>query len=237
MDRRPATRWCCGWAPICCDSGPSSPPPSRSPRSRSRGWESAQKKPFVANAPAATTSAELPTVKPADLAAKFGNPMYVATDVAVPDAGRGRRGAAKSLAARSPAPSPNSTESPAAIRNPRRHGGHGDNVGPPFDGKYTITSSHGTASMPTAGYITAIAVTGRQERTPVRPHVRLRQRPGGDQLRGGRRPVSDVNDPQGRARVKLTYPWLSDDYVSDWARTVQPGAGKDRGAMVRAGGR
>ena len=44
--------------------------------------------------------------------------------------------------------------------------------------------------------------------------------------------VSDVNDPQGRGRVKLTYPWLSDTYVSDWARTVQPGAGKDRGAMV-----
>ena len=32
--------------------------------------------------------------------------------------------------------------------------------------------------------------------------------------------------------MKLTFPWLSDDYVSDWARTVQPGAGKDRGAMV-----
>ena len=32
--------------------------------------------------------------------------------------------------------------------------------------------------------------------------------------------------------MKLTFPWLSDDYVSDWARTMQPGAGKDRGAMV-----
>ena len=32
--------------------------------------------------------------------------------------------------------------------------------------------------------------------------------------------------------MKLTFPWLSDDYVSDWARTVQPGAGKDRGALV-----
>ena len=32
--------------------------------------------------------------------------------------------------------------------------------------------------------------------------------------------------------MKLTFPWLSDDYVSDWARTVQPGAGKDRGWTV-----
>ena len=44
--------------------------------------------------------------------------------------------------------------------------------------------------------------------------------------------VSDANDPSKQGRVKLTFPWLSDDYVSDWARTVQPGAGKDRGAMV-----
>jgi uncharacterized protein involved in type VI secretion and phage assembly len=44
--------------------------------------------------------------------------------------------------------------------------------------------------------------------------------------------VSDANDPSGQGRVKLTFPWLSDEYVSDWARTVQPGAGKDRGAIV-----
>jgi uncharacterized protein involved in type VI secretion and phage assembly len=44
--------------------------------------------------------------------------------------------------------------------------------------------------------------------------------------------VSDANDPQHAGRVKLTFPWLSDDYVSDWARTVQPGAGKDRGWTV-----
>ena len=44
--------------------------------------------------------------------------------------------------------------------------------------------------------------------------------------------VSDANDPEGQGRVKLTFPWLSDTYVSDWARSVQPGAGKDRGWMV-----
>ena len=39
--------------------------------------------------------------------------------------------------------------------------------------------------------------------------------------------------PSNQGRVELgEFPWLSDDYVSDWARTVQPGAGKDRGAMV-----
>ncbi len=44
--------------------------------------------------------------------------------------------------------------------------------------------------------------------------------------------VSDARDPQHQGRVKLTFPWLSDDYVSDWARTVHAGAGKDRGLFV-----
>jgi len=44
--------------------------------------------------------------------------------------------------------------------------------------------------------------------------------------------VSDARDPQHQGRVKLTFPWLSDDYVSDWARTLHSGAGKDRGFQV-----
>jgi uncharacterized protein involved in type VI secretion and phage assembly len=41
-----------------------------------------------------------------------------------------------------------------------------------------------------------------------------------------------VKDPEERCRVKLKFPWLSADYESDWVRTVQPGAGKQRGAVV-----
>ncbi len=44
--------------------------------------------------------------------------------------------------------------------------------------------------------------------------------------------VSDAADPEKAGRVKLTFPWLSEDYVSDWARSVQAGAGKDRGWQV-----
>ena len=32
--------------------------------------------------------------------------------------------------------------------------------------------------------------------------------------------------------MRLRFPWLDDTYVSGWARTVQAGAGKDRGALV-----
>jgi uncharacterized protein involved in type VI secretion and phage assembly len=44
--------------------------------------------------------------------------------------------------------------------------------------------------------------------------------------------VTDVSDPDSLGRVKLKFPWLSDSYVSDWARTVQLCAGKDRGGVM-----
>jgi uncharacterized protein involved in type VI secretion and phage assembly len=82
-----------------------------------------------------------------------------------------------------------------------------------------------------SGYTTHLVVSGRQDRSL------LGLAAGGA---GGTRGmtgvvvavVSDVNDPEQLGRVKLTFPWLSDDYVSDWARTVHPGAGKDRGWLV-----
>jgi uncharacterized protein involved in type VI secretion and phage assembly len=44
--------------------------------------------------------------------------------------------------------------------------------------------------------------------------------------------VTDVNDPEQLGRVKLTFPWLSGTYTSDWARIVHIGAGKDRGLVA-----
>jgi uncharacterized protein involved in type VI secretion and phage assembly len=44
--------------------------------------------------------------------------------------------------------------------------------------------------------------------------------------------VTDLKDPAKLGRVKLTFPWLDKEFTSTWARTVQPGAGKDRGALV-----
>lgn len=196
---------------------------------QARGWDLAQKKPFVANAPAATTSAELPTVKPADLAAKFGSPVYVATDVAYRTQAE-VDGAAKSLAAEIAGAF---AEFEGVARgNPKLRAGTAvtvSNVGAPFDGKYIITSSHHRFDAVT-GYTTAISVTGRQERSLYGLTSGSGSGRAGTSIVVG--VVSDANDPQGQARVKLTFPWLSDDYVSDWARTVQPGAGKDRGAMV-----
>ncbi|TDQ01147.1 phage baseplate assembly protein V [Labedaea rhizosphaerae] len=43
--------------------------------------------------------------------------------------------------------------------------------------------------------------------------------------------VSNIADPQHKGRVKLTMPWLSPQYESDWAPVVQPGGGKRSGGM------
>jgi uncharacterized protein involved in type VI secretion and phage assembly len=44
--------------------------------------------------------------------------------------------------------------------------------------------------------------------------------------------VTDNNDPLQQGRVRVKYPWLSDDDASYWARVVALGAGKERGLQL-----
>ncbi|KWX22813.1 VgrG-related protein [Mycolicibacterium wolinskyi] len=195
-----------------------------------RGWDVAQKRKIVSTVPAGTKSVELPSMKPADVAKPFGDPRYVASDVAY----RTQSEADTAAAALTEEIGSSFAEIDAVARgNPKLRANVGikiDNAGQPFDGKYTITSARHRYDPANGGYTTAFSVTGRQERSLY-----------GLTAAGGRAStaagvavavVSDANDPTHQGRVKLTFPWLSDDYVSDWARTVQLGAGKDRGAMV-----
>jgi uncharacterized protein involved in type VI secretion and phage assembly len=41
--------------------------------------------------------------------------------------------------------------------------------------------------------------------------------------------VTDNQDPEGRARVRVSFPWLAEQAHSDWAKIAVPMAGKDRG--------
>jgi phage protein D len=195
-----------------------------------RGWDLAEKKALTANAPAATKTAVLPTIDPAKIAKTFGDPIYVASDTAYRS--QAEVDAAAGALAEHIAGSFAEFEG-VARGNPKLRANAPisiESIGAPFEGKYTITTSRHRYD-PSTGYTTAFAVTGRQERS-------LFGLSSGPSAGGGRAAgpvvalVSDVRDPENTGRVKVTYPWLSDNYVSDWARTVQPGAGKDRGAMV-----
>lgn len=41
--------------------------------------------------------------------------------------------------------------------------------------------------------------------------------------------VTNNEDPDGLGRVKVSFPWLSDDHESHWARVLTPMAGNERG--------
>lgn len=196
-----------------------------------RGWDIGAKQALVAVAPARTTAAELPTTSPAELATVFGQPRHVSTSVpyrtqpevesaakALADEIGGSFAEIDGLATGNPA-----LRAGASVRV--------EGMGAPFDGKYVVTTSrHGYDA--TTGYSTHFTVTGRQDRSLFGLTGAASGVSGAGIGGVVVATVTDVKDPQRAGRVKLAFPWLSDDYVSDWARTLQPGAGRDRGAMV-----
>jgi phage protein D len=195
-----------------------------------RGWDVAQKLKIVSSVPAGTKSVELPTVTPAQMADAFGSPKYVASGVAY----RTQAEADSAAAAIAEEIGSSFAEIDAVARgNPELRADVAiliEDAGVPFDGKYTITSARHRYAVNSGGYTTAFSVTGRQERSlyGLTGH--------GDRGSTGAgvviAQVTDIRDPTEQGRVKLTFPWLSDNYVSNWARTVQSGAGIDRGAMA-----
>jgi uncharacterized protein involved in type VI secretion and phage assembly len=44
--------------------------------------------------------------------------------------------------------------------------------------------------------------------------------------------VTNLNDPDNLGRVKVKYPWLTNDIESDWMRIAVPMAGQGRGMMI-----
>lgn len=200
-----------------------------------RGWDIAEKKALVGSAPAKASTIDLPTVKPTDMAEAFGNPTYISTDVPYRTQNEVDQ-AAKALADEKA--SAFAEFEGVARGNPDLKAGGKvslEGLGPPFEGLYTITTARHRFD-PTTGYTTAIAVTGKQDRSLLglaSGGARSRQTPPGVVIAL----VTDVNDPEKRGRVKIKFPWLSDDYVSDWARVVCQGAGKERGwiAMPEVG--
>jgi phage protein D len=195
-----------------------------------RGWDVSSKQALTATAPAQTRSAVLPDISPQQLAKKFGDLTYVATDVpygAQAEVDAGAAALAEEIAGAF-------AEFEGVVRgNPQVRANAAvtvDNLGSPFDGKYTVTTSRHRFE-PTTGYTTSFAVTGRQDRSLLGLTSS-----GGASRRGPAGVVigvvTDANDPEKTGRVKVKMPWLSESYVSDWARTVQLGAGKDHGWMV-----
>ncbi|MFF3747722.1 VgrG-related protein [Streptomyces kronopolitis] len=103
-------------------------------------------------------------------------------------------------------------------------------LGDQFDGRYTVTSVR-HQFHPATGYQTEVMVCEGTDRAvvggPGNAEDGLRRMPG---LMIAE--VVDIKDPKDQGRIKLRFPSLSDDYVSDWARTVQLGGSKGGGIVV-----
>ncbi|WP_031080000.1 VgrG-related protein, partial [Streptomyces sp. NRRL WC-3549] len=193
-----------------------------------RGWDVRAKQPLVGRAPAGTSPTLELGVSAAEVSEPFGEARFVVTDTAYGTQAQVDQ-AAKALAERIAG---SFAELEAVIRgNPEVRAGSAvalNAVGAPFEGRYTVTTSRHVFDA-VRGYETWITVSGQQERS-------LFGLTGGGGQGAGNGPgggsrfaglvsgtVTDTQDPEGSGRVKVRFPWLSDEYASDWARTAQSG--------------
>jgi adhesin HecA-like repeat protein len=104
--------------------------------------------------------------------------------------------------------------------------------GDPFDGKYVVSSARHVFDT-LSGYRTQFTVSGHRDGSAgglagataghkVRPQIH-------GVVTGI---VSSTQDPNNTGMVQLQFPWLDDDYVSDWCRVVQIGAGSGWGNIL-----
>lgn len=189
-----------------------------------RGWDVAAKRSVVGREPAGSTDRLSLGRTPQQVAEPFGEAVRLATDVPYGTQAEADR-AAKALAA--DVASSFAELEAVAMGIPTLRAGTAvalNNVGAPFEGKYTVTATRHVFD-PEFGYQTWITVGGRSDRslyglssgsgTGAASRTRISGLVSAT--------VTDVRDPQTQGRVKLAFPWLSDEYVSDWARTVQFG--------------
>jgi phage baseplate assembly protein gpV len=193
-----------------------------------RGWDTATKKAIVTTLePRTDTVANGHT--PKELAGLFTAPKLVTSDVPHASA-KDVENAAKALAERVAAAF---TDVDGQARgDPALRAGAAVTLsllGAPFDGTYVLTSTRHSYDAD-EGYVTAFTISGRQERSLLA----LAGGYGDNERLAGVVPgvVDDVNDPDHQGRVRVRFPWMADQYVSDWSRIAHAGAGPHRGFFV-----
>ncbi|MBB5867915.1 phage protein D [Allocatelliglobosispora scoriae] len=193
-----------------------------------RGWDPGTKRPLVAVAPAATTAASN-GADPREIAGRFGGHRLVLTDPPFrtqTEVETAAKAAADQVAGAC------AELSGVSRGNPRLRAGTAVSIGlagAPFDGRYTLTRSRHRYDG-TDGYTVGFNASGRQDRSLLA----LTNGAAGGAGGGGVVPgtVTDVADPDKLGRVKVTFPWLAENYASDWLRVVSAGAGGNRGTVV-----
>ncbi|MGH2562169.1 MAG: VgrG-related protein [Thermomicrobiales bacterium] len=102
-------------------------------------------------------------------------------------------------------------------------------VGTKFSGTYYLTEVRHTISAET-GHHTFFTACSQQPDAISTIMVEPPDRPRWPMLMIGL--VTNNKDPDKLGRVKVKFPWFSDDQESHWARIVSPMAGTDRGWLI-----
>jgi len=197
-----------------------------------RGWDPKTKQAIIGSAAAGASSAALPMTA-ASMAEKWGNRKYTTVDRPLSTQGEAE------ATAKAHAEHIGSAVAEAegiARGNPKLKAGVAVSVAQVaehFTGSYTLTQTRHV--FDTQGYRTHFIVSGRQNRSLLGLVTGASNGNGA----GGTSPIYGVvvaivtnnDDPDQLARVKLKFPWLADEYESDWARITQLGAGPSAGAV------
>lgn len=196
-----------------------------------RGWDVANKEAVIGQADAAATNAEL-SLTAADLAGKVGGQTLVVVDRPV-----GNQEAADAMAAAKAEQvgSAGFEATAVAIGSPALKAGVAvsvSGVDSTLEGKWVVSSTR--HEFGAGAYRTHLEFSGRQDRSL---HGVIANAVPGSGGGGFRVPgvvialVTNNDDPEKLGRVKLKFPWLSDDAESFWARGMMPGAGPDSGMV------
>ncbi|WP_431981366.1 VgrG-related protein [Streptomyces qinglanensis] len=191
-----------------------------------RGWNVDTKRPLVAREQALRSETVTPGMSPSAAGGAF-DPAARMTVADTPYRSQAEAAAAASSLAAAVGSGFGEVEA-VAEGDPRLRAGQPvalGNVGPHFSGRYTATAAQHVLE-PHGGYRTTVLVSASPDRS-LAGLTSGAAAPG----RGPRMPglaigvVTDIREAGGAQRgwVRLKFPWLDADYVTDWVRTLQWG--------------
>ncbi|MEO6797946.1 MAG: VgrG-related protein [Candidatus Dormibacter sp.] len=199
-----------------------------------RGWDPDSKQVVIGSTTAGTVAAAGVHDGPASLAGTFGGPPHTTVTRPLGQQAQVDTAAAsiKEILASAVAEADGT-----AHGNPKLKAGSTVSigvVGREFEGQYTLSAARHVFGP--QGYRTHFAISGRQDRSLL--GLASLGSSNGSASAGGHPIngvvvgiVTDNNDPNNQARVKVKFPWLDDNYESYWARLAQLGAGPNSGAL------
>jgi phage protein D/phage baseplate assembly protein gpV len=195
------------------------------------GWDPDQKQGITGQGEAGTVMASNDD-SPDSIAGTFGGETFVYTDVPYSDQGQAdalagalaeRLGEAYVEVDGETLGNPEIMSATAVAI-----GGCGD----PFDGQYIVTSARHIYDG-AHGYRTEFTVSGTRDTTLPGLTTSAWQQSKRHLIPGvviGT--ISSIKDPNDSGMVQVQFPWLDQNYVSDWCRVMQPGAGSSWGTIL-----